>query len=537
MVKVTPVKKFHGDTEDTFDDLRKLAFGEENDDNGFNNSLFTSNKVAVSGISDDGRIKPKRTYQIDQIRTKEISKYQQCKILLFNFLFGKQSRRLGMPFITSAVLLLGILEIWDGFKSSYNFPLLLALEASIVFTRLPQNSVRPQLCLSAITFLSFAIDIFNLLSIYRYSVAKIIIFSFALLSKVLVFYTFLINISQAKRLRKYLDRRLRLFFIPLHQPKRIMRDVRGRFLALGWLELSAVACYLSFFFFYYFYFDYGQLYLSTSLQNSLSLLLLMKTGSSMLVLLGLLYDTDIRLCLWYFGCLGFCVNYVRKYIKQQQRKLKGFPLVFSYYSTRFNILSFVKTIDVAIGLYTLILILYSFGSGVEKIERDLQIFLSFLLYLIICTDFYYTTLFLGIRWLLRRQKLLKKLNYLDKSDDSEIEEFRLQSKDGEEEQVRNPLLLTRTEPLEETMEDLDKVAYLRDAAYVQFKIRVKGQNPKGFNRSKHAIMPHSDKYLDNDGRIWVDNQRIDVLDQPSEKLNVRRSKPNLNDTLSPIHQV
>jgi hypothetical protein len=37
--------------------------------------------------------------------------------------------------------------------------------------------------------------------------------------------------------RTCIYRRLRVFFIPLHQPRRLMRDIRARILALEWIQM------------------------------------------------------------------------------------------------------------------------------------------------------------------------------------------------------------------------------------------------------------------------------------------------------------
>jgi hypothetical protein len=444
----------------------------------------------------------------------------------------------------------------------YNLLLLLALEGSILYPKFPSKSVRPQLCLSVIMMISFSFDVYLAYSYYRHSVKLIVLLAIFELFKSMVFYNFLLNVEGASRVRKYLDRRLRLFYIPLHLPKRIMRDVRGRFLAIGWLQTIALIGYCVFCIFFNFYYDYKSFYLRTSLATSLSIFLLGKCVTSFIILSGLLYDTDVRLCLWYFGCLGFALGYVRNYIKEKKKKLGGFPLVFSYYHLRFYILMGCKLIDFLWGCYGWVLIFpFIFLTPSSTIELELKIFIYFLAFFLFVTDIYYSLLFLGIRWLLYRHKILQKLHLLEKSDDSEIEEFRLE-KEVEEAAETDWLLSNNTKTsnsslIEKDMKDkisesrqsapLDKIQYSlkskqRPGSTRSQKILPIFSNTKdhygsssssdGEGQNKTDTYSRSAKGSLTDGKLVIDDEVVDLLDSQI----VSKTKAKKKSTSNPLHR-
>jgi len=161
------------------------------------------------------------------------------------------------------------------------------------------------------------VDIFHLV-INRFPLFLTISVFLLIVFKVLLLHVFYRNSPGASRTRKYIDRRMRLFLIPWFQPRRIMRDVRGRMLAIGWLQLVAVMLYLVLSLVVYFYLDAVTFSLYSKSSSILPFYLILKSGSSLVVLLGILYDTDLTLCLWYFGCLGCAVNYVRSHINRKR---------------------------------------------------------------------------------------------------------------------------------------------------------------------------------------------------------------------------
>ena len=153
--------------------------------------------------------------------------------------------------------------------------------------------------------------------------------------------------------------------------------------------------------------------------------MLIKTITTGLVFLWILYDTDVVLCLWYFGCLSCAIKYVKEHIKKKQDENSGygFPLMFSYYKTRFYILIFLKMIDFVCGIFGWIILGSIFGSNFRSMEYRFKTFLGVMIFALVITDIYCPILLYFVRWLLHRRYVLKKMEVLDGSDDSEIDEF------------------------------------------------------------------------------------------------------------------
>ena len=407
-----------GPTED--DEFDELAFpvADRQRRKGKKKSLSKSKLLRDTRIVDDS-LTTKRTASFDW------RKYVRIFVLyLETFFLDSRSRRLAAPFLFLGLLLCGILEVMQA-HFRYNITILLVLSGAALYPNFPRDSVRPQLCISTLTLYTFIMDIYKLSTKFSTRDNIITLVFFVMLCKIFVFNAFLRNSTAAPRTRKYLDRRIRLFFIPLKQPKRIMRDIRGRFLALGWIHLFSIIAYLLYLLIFLYYFDYSILLLTEQSGKMLPIYLFIKIITTLFIFLGILYDTDIILTLWYFGCFGFHIDYVRQYIVKKRIELKGWPLAFAYYGLRFYILSFVKLIDVCWGIYGWYLIGSNFIDGFLRIEDSLKIYLTFLMYTMAITDIWCPILFLSIRWLLKRQKMKKELKLLEISDDSEIDEFQL----------------------------------------------------------------------------------------------------------------
>jgi hypothetical protein len=596
--------------EDEFDDLDEILTTE----NTRGSSKRKSGKVIpTTEMNEESFLKRKPSSKTTSSASKQ-SQSQNAFFICFSkhnwyhFLLGKRTRKLGMPFLVIAVFLELILEsCFSQYHFGYNLYLLLTLEAAILFPSFPKASVRPQLCLSVLTLLSFLLDIYlllyynnsasfsatysssaNPLSPPPLSILFIVLFSLFLFFKFLIFSNFLLHIQSASRIRKYLDRRLRLFFFPLKQPKRFMREIRGRFLAISWLSFFSTFCYLLFFCLFYFVYDFKSFYLSSSMISSLTLFLLLKIVTSFFVFSMLLYDIDIRLCLWYFGCFSFSISYIRSYIVTQRKKLGGFPLVFSYYSLRFSILWVLKIIDIGWGCYGWYLVVPNlFGKVYYSLDNDLKIFFSFLLTLLVISDLYMLCLFVIIQWLLRREKVLKKLQVIVGSDDSEIEDFHLNKVESEpegddemnddvEKGIRNPLLMKKKKKQKQLKEQLPveiptaaenekESDFLKDLAFrdpeeVELPEYSSNQGNRKKNRKLHRTVISSDqsssssdsdnpgsrgfynrtsrpKRKTKDGHLIVDEYgEYDVLDgkiQAKSKQKKRKSA----DVMSPVHNL
>jgi hypothetical protein len=342
------------------------------------------------------------------------------------FLVNKSSRRVGAPFLVFGLLFSSILEIM-GQHFEYNFVLLLTLAAATLFPHFPRNSVRPQLVLSVTTLFSFGLDIFKLSTSPTTSTQREIM-TFLLLTmlcKLAVFAGFLHNTQSAPRTRKYLDRRLRLFFPPFRVPHRIMRDIRGRCMALCGIHFFLSFAFGVLLLVLVVQFDYTLLLLSIHGATSIPIFLFVKSISSMCIALGLLYDTDLRLCLWHFGCLAFFTEYLRKYLAEQRLALLGWPLAFSYSGLRMYLLGFVKVLDVLWGGWGWYLLSTDYFEPRSHLETNLRVVLSLVVIVLFLSDVWCSVLFASIRWLRKRMKLLQEVNMLEASDDSEIDELEL----------------------------------------------------------------------------------------------------------------
>ena len=304
-----------------------------------------------------------------------------------------------------------------------NTAMLLLLGAAINFKQFPANFVRPHVFIALITLSSIAIEIVNCM-LFGYTPSQLTGIIFISIFKLALLISLLYNATaSSRRARKYLIRRFRLFGLSWQQPQRIMRDVRARLLAIGWIHLFASVYYVVCAVLSITVFDYSIFYLS----HNLPAFLLTKGLLAFTIFLGVLYDTDIVLCLWYFGCLSFNLNYVRKYISKKRIELGGWPLAFSFYHLRFSILKWFKIFDFIVGLYGWAILAPIFTPDFFTRERRLRIFLMFVTLVQLGTDVWCPLLFYMIQWLLQRRKLMKILRLEEDSDDSEIDEFHLKS--------------------------------------------------------------------------------------------------------------
>lgn len=363
----------------------------------------------------------------------------------------------GTPYVVLGLLLSGAMEML-AYNARYNYLLIAVLAAGMRFSY-PLDSLRPQLCTSSAVLLSFLVDAYDLLNHYNTNaLAAFTLLLGVCLCKGLVLLVYLHRIRGARRCRKYLDRRLRLFCIPLTMPRRIMRDIRGRLLALCWLQGAAamsacvaLSCYLL-----VPVLTSSAHLLPNATQAYLPWALGVKCCTSSVVLGGLLYDTDLRLCLWQFGCLAFRTSSVVRYIAHIKTTLRGYPLSFSFYALRWRLLLAAKGCDAVCGAAVAALVL---GPQSSALPQPMHIYLSCLLCLLLLGDGYTTLLFLAVQWLWRRQRLLQKADALPDSDDSELDDFGLRGGP----RTGNPL---------HTPEDVQTSEEVRPAT------RVKSQRPR-----------------------------------------------------------
>ena len=374
------------------------------------------------GAKSKRRVKKKQTARI-----KEQGSGPDILSVIQELLFGKRSLYVGIPFVVSGVLVSMLLQL-NPLMQRYNPVVICSLAGAVEFRYFPEKSVRAQITIALLVLLSCAVDIFQMGggNLINPIIAAVV---FQILFKLLLLNAFLRNSQGASRTRKYLNRRFRLFMIPLNQPRRIMRDVRGRIIAIGLMQLAAFISYSLLFILFLVYLDFSSIFLGSEWSSSIPSFLVLKLVTTTVVLSSIWYDSDWRLTLWHFGCLGCCINYIRTYITRKRIELKGFPLIYAYSKYRFQVVQFLKFLDVACGMYGWFILSYSFGTRFYSIGSRMQIFCSFMAFSLIVYDLWVVVLVFGVRWLTKRhrivQDILRESGVGIDSDDSEIEEFGL----------------------------------------------------------------------------------------------------------------
>lgn len=430
-------------------------------------------------------------------------------IVLASLLLGKSSRKVGILLFSLALVVNFTIELVSPHVMRYNTVIILALACSVEFSEFPRKTVRPQVIISLSVFLSIGVDVF-ILVMNRFSIFLTISAILLITLKVLLLNVFYRNSPSASRTRKYIDRRVRLFLIPWFQPRRIMRDVRGRMLAIGWLQLVAVILYLVLSLVVYFYLDAVTFSLFSESSSTLPFYLILKSGSSLLVLLGILYDTDLTLCLWYFGCLGCAVNYVRRHINRKRVTLNGWPLSFSFSVVRFYILCFLKMLDFLWGVYGWFLVT---RMQFVSIPDAMQVLFVVIGLSLVFSDLWIILLLMGVRWLFKRRRVMKKIGMLEVSDDSEIDEFNLKA-DLEEYQhdeevaevvneIHRKLYLLRMK------QDAIRSAEATDRSRTQFKGRPNSVHPTE-NCATLSVPENPYKRDSRDSNVRIGDEQLDL---------------------------
>ena len=300
---------------------------------------------------------------------------------------------------------------------------------------LSRKSIRPQIVLALTALGSLALDVMQMVSwsnrwTYVATDTAVVLLLPVLLpavaaAKAVALATFLRRAPGTGRARKYLVRRFRLFFFPLHEPRRIMREIRARILAIGWISFVAVVVFAGLFVVAIVAFSYAQLFNAGKYGITLSGFLILKTVSSAVVLAGVLYDADVVLCLGYFGCLAFTCGmaYVKSYTRRKKEQLGGWPHAFAFNELRFKFLAFLKVIDFGIGLVGCFHLSMLFGVGFLSQPGAMKAFVSLILLALAVTDWWGWVLFASVFWLHGRLEEAALVGELDNSDDSELDEL------------------------------------------------------------------------------------------------------------------
>ena len=460
------------------------------------------------------KVQSQQDWRSGRSESKDSKKlWNDIYIVLASLLLGKSSRKVGILLFSLALVVNFTIELVSPHVMRYNTVIILALACSVEFSEFPLKTVRPQVIISLSVFLSIGVDVF-ILVMNPFSLFLTISAILLITLKVLLLHVFYRNSPSASRSRKYMDRRVRLFLIPWFQPRRIMRDVRGRMLAIGWLQLVAVILYLILSLVVYVYLDAVSFSLFSESSSTLPSYLILKSGSSLLVLLGILYDTDLTLCLWYFGCLGCAVNYVRRHINRKRATLNGWPLSFSFSVVRFYILCFLKMLDFLWGVYGWFLVTRVQFMSIPDAMQVLFVVIGLSL---VFSDLWIILLLMGVRWLFKRRRVMKKIGMLEVSDDSEIDEFNLKA-DLEEYQhdeevaevvneIHRKLYLLRMK------QDAIRSAEATDSTKTQFKGRHKGAQNSVHPSENCAMLSVPENPYKRDSResnVRIGNEQLDL---------------------------
>lgn len=440
----------HDPGHDDFDDLSKIVGSDGSDPDSRKRSSkivpVDADSEAQVSTSSSVKRKPRRgklsSSKKKKKDTEAISNFssQQMlswKDLIYLALLSRQSIYLGAPFFLIAMLSCGILDL---FTPSFrlDLSLTLALAGSVSFQHFPAHVIRPQLLISILTLCSFAWDVYIM---HWSDLAVVKVFgSLLVIGKMGLFVAFLRRTKGASRVRRYLHRRFRLFGPVFSLPRRLMREVRSRFLALLAVHLLTVVMYVILLIIFFIPLQYSSIYLPSYINDNLPILLSVKIGTQTLCSLGLLIDTDLKLCFWTFGLLAFYPNYIRRYIADVKSTLGGEPLSFSFHAPRFFIWQVVKGLDFIIGLGLWSLLLPALFHSHQ--EAGIRAFCSVLAFTLFVSDVWAgLVLVRALRWLLKRKrahtKLLQQETGQDPaSDDSELEDFKLRDESSEEDEEK-----------------------------------------------------------------------------------------------------
>mmetsp|Transcript_6775 Transcript_6775/g.13033 ORF Transcript_6775/g.13033 Transcript_6775/m.13033 type:complete len:1043 (+) Transcript_6775:153-3281(+) len=306
----------------------------------------------------------------------------------------------------------------------YNTALLLVLIAGFEFNYFPSKSVRPQLVLSVLVGVSIALDIMLFAQPpHKVNDGAKVLTSIVLLSKGLALYNFLCLSSTGSRAKKYLWRRIRVFFIPLSYPRKPMREIRSRILAVEWLQAGVAIGYIVLFVFGFMAVGVSDVMSSPSAGMPLVAFLPIKFLTSSAITMVLMIDTDITLCFAYFGCLGGMMSYVKAYIHSKQQEYGGWPLSYALNPYRVYAVAVLKFVDVCFGFAGWAAVGTTF-SAYYSLGYNVMALVSGTVTMLVLSDIWIPILFVFvIRMIRKHDALVRRLQESEESDDSELDEF------------------------------------------------------------------------------------------------------------------
>ncbi len=306
----------------------------------------------------------------------------------------------------------------------YNTIAFLALIIAGTYPHFPTKKMSPQILFTLLIVATVILDWIGIFSPYPPPTVIRVLTAIQSVCKIYTLhFHFLQHARGTMKARKYLWRRFRLFLIPLNEPRRIMKDVRGRIMAVGWLQLVATCIYFSTFIASITTFGYQMMSGSHRSGVSLPMFLLFKGISSAAIFIGIILDTDVILALAFFGCFGWNMRYVKKYMRQKREELGGWPYAYFFNSTRYTLLSVVKGIDFLWGVIGWVTVSTNMGKGFQTLESSLRFFISIIALTLVVTDVWVPILMYCINWLLRRHDFMLQTETLSDSDDSELDEL------------------------------------------------------------------------------------------------------------------
>jgi len=358
-----------------------------------------------------------------------VATYDMFKRSVMILFVSESSWTTGVFYLTAGLFLSFWCEMLKN-APKYNSTTLLVLMASVAFKRFPSNSVRPQILLTVLTVLSIALDI------HTFSRPPQVVSSAAkgltacvLVCKCLALYYFLWLSEGADRARKYLQRRVRVFLLPVARPRKVMREIRARILALEWIQFVSMVGYFVLFIVGVSTVGFSRVMTSPSRGIPLAAFFPLKALSSGLVFLGFLADTDMILCLSYFGCLGWAMRYVKVYIHRKRQEYGGWPLPYGLNPYRFYVLCAVKFADVCWGIGGWVTLGTTFGAEFYNQNDNVIALVSGSVFMLLLSDVWCPILFYVVYSMLNDSvNEIQRHNHTgEESDDSELDEFNIRN--------------------------------------------------------------------------------------------------------------
>ena len=325
----------------------------------------------------------------------------------------------GHPVIYFGLFFSFLAEIFSH-SPQYNTTILIAI---FLFTGY-FDSLLPQFMIFLIFIGSFILDCVYFAETTTDMAAKGLT-ALVLIAKITAIYLFLEH-EKCKVAKKYILRRAGVFGIYWSDPIRIHREIRSRIIAFGIVEVIGFILFLTTFFMSI-----------TSLSNVLSApvvgvyfyqFLIVKCLFIGIVIIAVFWDADIILCLAHFGVFGCYMSYIRQYIRLKQNETGRYPVMYTIVPGRFNVITFLKTIDFIWGVVGWVTLSNLFGVAFKSARSDVKAFAAIIGFALALSDEWGVVLLVQIRQLLSTRHLLVEGgdNGYD-SDDSEIYELRMKS--------------------------------------------------------------------------------------------------------------